>query len=387
MATQHSIGLDGTVVAETRLGAIDGAGGRLSYCGYSVHELAEGASWEEVVHLLWQGELPTDAELARLRERLAAARTLSAAELDLVRALPRGGHAMDVLRAAISLLAGLHAPGRMRAETVLDDGLRLTAKLPMLMAAWARLREGREPVAADPSLGHAAAVLHALHGRAPAPEEAAALNTYMVLLAEHGLNVSTFVARIVASAQNDLYAAIDAALAALKGVAHGGANEMAMRTFLAIGEPARAPDAIEAMVARKERLMGVGHRVYRTEDPRVRHLRRHSAALAARPGADGAPHAVAEAVAAYVLEHPFFAGRTLFPNVEFFSAPLLFQLGFPLDTFTLAFAIARLPGWVAHVREQLGVARLVRPEAAYVGPPPRAFAPLAQRTRSEEAGS
>jgi citrate synthase len=379
MATQVSMGLDGTVVAETRLGLIDGAGGRLSFCGYDVHALADGASWEEVLHLLWHGELPSAAELAELRGRLEAERALSDEELALVRALPRAGHAMDVGRAAVSLLAGLHLPATMRADTVLADGLRLTAKLPMLVAAWVRLRDGLEPVAPEPGLGHAAAFLHALHGRRPSAEEEAALDTYMVLLAEHGLNVSTFVARVVASAQNDLYAAVDAALAALKGVAHGGANEMAMRAFLAIGAPERAPAYVEELVARKERLMGVGHRIYRTEDPRVRHLREQSAVLAARPGADPAPHAVAEAVAAYVLEHPHFRGRTLFPNVEFYSAPLLYQLGLPLDTFTLAFAIARMPGWVAHIREQLGVARLVRPEAAYVGPEPRPFVALAAR--------
>lgn len=379
MATHVNMGLDGTIVAETRLGSIDGPGGRLSFCGYNVHDLADGASWEEVLYLLWNGELPTPAALDGLRGRLEAERALSGAELALVRSLPHEGHAMDVLRAGVSLLAGLHRPATMRADTILDDGLRLTAKLPMLVAAWARLREGREPVAPEAGMGHAAAFLHALHGRRPSAEEEAALNTYMVLLAEHGLNVSTFVARIVASAQNDLYAAVDAALAALKGVAHGGANEMAMRTFLAIGEPGQVPAHVEALVARKERLMGVGHRIYKTEDPRVRHLRQHSAILAARPGTDRLPHAMAEAVAAYVLEHPHFRGRTLFPNVEFYSAPLLYQLGLPLDTFTLAFAIARMPGWVGHIREQLDVARLVRPEAEYVGPAPRAFVPLAAR--------
>jgi len=379
MSAQTSVGLDGTVVAQTHLGAIDGTAGRLSYCGYSVHELAEAASWEEVAYLLWHGELPGKAALAELRVSLVAARILSADELALLRALPATGHAMDVVRAAVSLLAGTHRPGTMRAATLLDEGLLLTAKLPQLVAAYARLRAGQEPVAPDPDLGHAGAFLHALHGARPAPSEEAALNTYMVLLAEHGLNVSTFVARVVASAQNDLYAAVDAALAALKGVAHGGANEMAMRQFLAIGEPAQAPAFVEGLLERKERLMGVGHRIYKTADPRVRHLRAHSAVLAARPGADGRAHAVAEAVAAYVSAHPHFQARKLYPNVEFFSAPLLFQLGLPLDTFTLAFAIARMPGWVGHIREQLDVARLVRPEAEYVGPAPRTFTPLDAR--------
>lgn len=376
---RQAVGLDGTIVAETRLGAIDGLAGQLSYCGYSVHELAEGASWEEVLYLLWHGELPNAGELAALREELETERVLTEAELALVQRLPQEGHGMDVIRAGVSLLAGLHRPGLMRASRLYAEGLRLAAKLPLLVAAWARHREGREPVTPARGRSHAAAFLEALHGRAPDAVEEAACNAYLVLLAEHGLNVSTFVARIVASAQNDLYAAVDAALAALKGVAHGGANEQAMRTFLAIGSPAAVPATVEALVARKERLMGVGHRIYRTEDPRVRHLRQHSAALAARPGADGSAHAVAEAVAAYVLEHPYFVERKLYPNVEFFSAPLLYQLGLPLDTFTLAFAIARVPGWVGHIGEQLEVARLVRPEAEYVGSAPRAFVPLAQR--------
>ncbi|NTU83278.1 MAG: tungsten formylmethanofuran dehydrogenase [Chloroflexales bacterium] len=379
MNLHPAMGLDGTIVAQTRLGAIDGLAGRLSFCGYDVHGLADGASWEEVLHLLWHGDLPTADQLAGVRARLEAERALSADELTLVRGLPREGHAMDVLRAAVSLLAGLHRPGLMRPETIFDDGLRLTAKLPMLLAAWARLREGREPIPPEAGLGHAAALLYALHGRRPAPEEEAALNTYMVLLAEHGLNISTFVARVVASAQNDLYAAIDAAIAALKGVAHGGANEHAMRTFLAIGDPAAAPAYVDAIVARKGRLMGVGHRIYRAGDPRVPHLRQHSAALAARPGAAGTAHAVAEAVAEYILGHPYFQARGLFPNVEFYSAPLLFQLGLPLDAFTMAFAIARMPGWVGHIGEQLAVPRLVRPEAEYVGPAPRAFVPLSAR--------
>jgi len=379
VSTHTSMGLDGTIVAQSHLGLIDGDAGCLSFCGYNVHDLADGAQWEEVLHLLWHGELPTVAQLSVLRDELAAARILTTEEIALVRSLPHNGHAPDVLRAAVSLLAGLHRPSIMRADTILSDGLRITAKLPMLVAAYARVRAGHEPVQPDADLGHAAAFLHALHGSRPAAEEEAAFNTYLVLLAEHGLNVSTFVARIVTSAQNDIYAAVDAALATLKGTAHGGANEYAMRAFLSIGEPTAAPEYIEALLARKGRLMGVGHRIYRTEDPRVRHLRQHSAALAARPHTDVRPHAVAEAVAAYILNHPHFQARMLYPNVEFYTAPLLYQLGLPLDTFTLAFAIARLPGWVGHIREQLSVTRLVRPEAEYVGPAPRTFIALVDR--------
>lgn len=374
-----SLGLDGTIVAETRLGQIDGNAGQLSYCGYRVQDLAQYALWEEVVYLLWYGELPTAAQLAALRSELAAARHLDADEQALVAHLPTTGHALDALRAMVNLLTALHQPGIMQANTLYATGLRLTAKLPLLLAAWNQRRHGRELVQPPPDATHAEAILTAFHGAPPDPTAAAAFNTYMVLLAEHGLNISTFVARVVASAQNDLYATVDAALAALKGAAHGGANELAMRTFLTIATPADAGAAVEGLLQRKERLMGVGHRIYRTEDPRVALLREHSAALAARHTPPLAHHAIAEAVAAYILAHPHFQARTLYPNVEFYSAPLLYQLGLPLDCFTAAFAFARLPGWIAHIGEQLQVRRLVRPEAAYIGPAPRSFVPLERR--------
>lgn len=379
MVDNTHFGLDGTIVAQTRLGSIDGDAGRLQVCGYDIHDLAEGACWEEVAYLLWRGELPRAAQLATLQAELATARGLNEAELALLRSLPTSGHAMDAARMIVAALASLHAPGLLREATILGQGLILSAKLPTLLATWHRLRAGLAPVAPDPDLGQAANFLLTLHGVRPSHAEEAALDTYMVLLAEHGLNVSSFVARVVASTQTDLHAALCAALAALKGQAHGGANEYAMRTFLAIGAPERVPEAIEGLLARKERLMGVGHRIYRVEDPRVRHLRAHSAALAARPGADPSGHAVAEAVAAYIIGHPHFQARKLHPNVEFYSAPLLHALGFPLDMFTLAFACARTPGWVAHIREQLAVARLVRPEAAYIGPASRAFVPIDAR--------
>jgi len=259
------------------------------------------------------------------------------------------------------------------------------ARIPTALAAWIRLRDGKEPVAPDPELDHASNLLYMIYGRRPTENEARAINTYMILLAEHSLNVSTFTGRVVTSAQNDLGSAITAAIAALKGLSHGSANEFAMRTFLDIGSPERAEEAIDELLARKERLMGVGHRIYKTEDPRVRHLRTNSAALAADPVVqenvpDGAKaHAIAERVSQVVINHPHFQARKLFPNVEFYSAPLLYQLGLPLDCFTAAFACSRLPGWTAHIREQLLDNRLMRPSAEYIGPEDREFVPLAER--------
>lgn len=374
--------IDGTLLGQTRLSAVDGPACKLSYCGYDFHELASHATWEEVVYLLWSDALPTAAELEQFRQRMAAARALDAAQLALLRALPIGGHGMDATRTALSLLAQ-HAPlPLMQPATLLEQGLARTARLPTLVAALLRLRAGQEPIPPDPSLGHAANFLWMLHGTPPDPVAVQALDTYMVVLAENGLNISTFVAAIVTSTRNDLDSALIAALATLKGLAHGGANEHALRTFLAMGAPANAAAELDAMIARKHRLMGVGHRIFEGEDPRVRHLRQQSAALAARATADpqrAQIHAIAEAVAAHVEQHPFFVQRGLHPNVEFYSAPLLHQLGFPPDYCTVAFACARTPGWIAHIAEQLTQPRLVRPEATYVGQPDRRYVPLAER--------
>lgn len=365
--TTPGLDIDGTILGTTTLSDVDGANGRLSFCGYDLHDLVGRTTWEDVVHLLWYGDLPTPEQRADLCARFAAERALTDAELALLRSLPQSGHGMDWLRTAVSALASLHQPDVMHPDHVMEEGLRLTAKLPIILTTWVRLRNGQEPVAPDPSYGQAAAMLHTLHGTPPDEVAARVLDTYMLILAENGMNVSTFVACVVTSTRTDLYSAIVAAIATLKGVSHGGANEHAMRTFLAIGSPENAAAYLDRAVARKERMMGIGHRVFAVEDPRMRHMRRLSAELATRPGADGTSHAVAERVAEVITTHPYFQSRNLLPNVEFYSASLLYQLGFPLDCFTAVFACARMPGWFAHIREQLENRRLVRPEAAYIG--------------------
>jgi citrate synthase len=371
-------GLENVVVASTKLSAIDGTSGRLSYAGYNIHDLAERATYEEVLFLLWYGELPTAHALRDFNARLLAERTLSEAELAFVHGIPAEGHGMDALRTLVSGLAQLDpAADELGPEQVERIGVRVAAKMPALIAAWNRARAGLAPIEPNADLGHAANFLYMLHGHVPSPAAARAFDTYLVLLAEHGLNASTFAARVAIGAGADVYCAITAAIGTLKGLLHGGANQKAMETFLRIGAPEHAADYIEAMLARHERLMGVGHRIYKVEDPRVRHLRRQVQALT--DGSSGQWQMIAEQVGRIVAEHPHFVKRQLNPNVEFYSAPLLYTLGLPLDLFTAAFAISRVAGWMAHIREQLADNRLIRPKADYTGPAPRGFVEIGER--------
>jgi citrate synthase len=373
-------GLENVVVANTALSAIDGTGGRLSYAGYDIHDLATRATFEEVFYLLWYGDLPNNAQLRTFNERVRAERSLSAAELALVRGIPACGHGMDALRTLVSALAQLDERAvDSSPENVERIGIRIAARMPTLIAAWDRLRNGKQPIAPDADLEHAANFLYMLHGERPNDAAARALDTYLIALAEHGLNASTFAARVAIGSQADVYCAIVAAIGTLKGLLHGGANQKAMEAFIEIGEPERARAFIDDLLARHGRLMGIGHRIYKVEDPRVRHLRQQVRNMVAA-GADGRWHQVADEVGRVVLEHPHFVARKLNPNVEFYSAPLLYSLGLPLDLFTAAFAMSRIAGWMAHIREQLADNRLIRPKADYSGPAPRAFVPLEQRS-------
>ncbi|MFQ5409842.1 MAG: citrate/2-methylcitrate synthase [Anaerolineales bacterium] len=368
-------GLVGIIAAETGLSSVDGANGILKYSGYNIDDLAGQVSYEEVVHLLFYGDLPNSDQLANLQADLAAQRTLPALVLDLIRAAPRNASPMDVLRTAVSALA-LNLPDASdhSIEATQRKALGLVAQFPLIVAAIERARNGAEVVESDPELDHAANFLYVLTGARADALRAAALNLYLVMLADHSFNASTFTARVAASTNADLHAAIAAAVGALKGNLHGGAAEATMRMLLQIG----ARDGVEAYVddafAHKRKIMGIGHRIYKTGDPRARHLIEWARKMEDYR-ADGSEYVdMASDVAAAVLRH-----KELYPNVDFFSAPLLYYLGIPVDLDTCVFAAARVAGWIAHVIEQYRDATLIRPKARYAGAPDRAFTPLAER--------
>jgi citrate synthase len=374
-----SKGLEGVVASSTALSNVDGTAGKLTYRGYTIADLAAHSTYEEVTALLWDGDLPNRARLAELTATLVAHRELPARTLDLVRALSPRAVPIAALRTIVSSLeAEDETASATDADSLRAKGLALTARMPTALAAFARLRAGEEPVAPDPSLGHAANFLFMMTGERPTAVRARAFDIYMMLLAEHSLNASTFTARICASTGTDVYGVITAALATLQGDAHGGANQRAMEMLREIGAPEKAEAFVEHALSVKRRLMGIGHRVYRVRDPRAPILEDQVQALMDE-GGETVWAETARELERVTAHHPYYVERKLSPNVEFFSAPLLDLVGLPTDTFPAAFGCARVVGWLGHVMEQVADNRLIRPNAEYIGPEPRAFVPLDQR--------
>jgi citrate synthase len=367
-------GLEGVVAARTTLSLIDGEKGRLSYRGYSIHDLAQHSSFEEVVHLLWYGELPAAAQLARTRADLASQRGLHPDALEILRRFARDASPMDMLRTVVSALA-IHDPDvhESTREANLRKGTRLTAQMPTIVTAHQRLRKGMEPVAPDPGLDHAGNFLYMLHGVRPEPLAARALDVAMILQLDHGLNASTFAARVTAGTLADLHAAVTSAIGSLKGPLHGGANHDVMVMLKAIGEVERAAEHIRLELQQKKKIPGFGHRVYKTIDPRAVHLRELSEMLGKSMGQDKWYRMSA------VIEKTCKELKNLYPNVDFYAASTYFLLGFDMDLFTPIFACSRAPGWIAHVIEQHIDNRLIRPLEEYIGPPERAYVPHDKR--------
>ena len=368
-------GLKGVYFERSAISDIDGTAGKLTYRGYSIHDLATKATFEEVAHLIMLGELPNAGELTAFKARLAAARVLPPQIFEIISQI-KAGHPMDVLRTCVSALAALEPASQDASDAgFLENGIRLTAQVPMIVAAHHAIRSGRAPTAPSPELGHAANWLRMLKGEDPSQDAAKLADVDMILHAEHGSNASSFAARVTVGTEANLHGAVVTALSTLAGPAHGGAAEDVMKMVREIGSPDRAADYVKAKRAAKEAVTGFGHRVYRTEDPRARHMREGVRRLGEEMGA---PEWY-EILQAVVVAMKPYARHGLNVNVDFYAG-VAYQLhGIPMDLYVPIFAIGRVPGWVAQCREQLAGNILIRPLTLYNGPEDRAFVPLADR--------
>lgn len=360
-------GLEGVVAAETRLSHVDGQKGELIIGGFPLEELAGDATFEEVVFLLWHGELPTAQQRAAFQEELATLRTLPPAITDLLAAAAQqGAPTMTALRMAAGAL-DLDSPAT--AESV-AQAARLLARLPTIVATYWRLRHGQIPIAPDATLSHAANYLYMLTGQPPTAAQVRGLETYLNTVVDHGLNASTFAARVIIATDTDLTSAIVGALGALKGPLHGGAPGPALDMVFEIGQAEQAEPYLRAKLERGERLMGFGHRIYKVRDPRAAMLSRAAEKMFRAGGGDLSLYTLAKSVeqTAVHLLAEYKPGRNLQTNVEFYTALLLHGLGLETDLFTPTFAISRAAGWLAHCFEQQATRRLIRPQSRYIGP-------------------
>jgi citrate synthase len=372
MSTEYVPGLEGIVAARTEISMVDGANGRLVYRGYIIADLAEDMSFEEVAHLLWHGRLPTRAELDALTLELAGWRTLTPAATATLEALPSDTDPMDVLRSVVSVQGVEH---KLKKPEI-PLAIHATASRPTILANFHRRRQDMEPIKPKAGLGHAANYLYMLNGKESSPELVHALNTYLVLLADHGMNASTFTARVIASTESDLASCLVGAIGALKGPAHGGAPSAVMDQLEQIGSAGNAEHWMREARKRKVRFMGFGHRIYRTYDPRAKILKAMCERL--NPKFYELASKVEEtALAILHEEHP---ERPQATNVEFYSAGVLQAIGLPTDMFPTTFAVSRAAGWTAHVLEQATHNRLIRPQSEYIGPEPHKPVPLAERS-------
>jgi citrate synthase len=368
-------GLADVVAAQTAISDIDGARGRLWYVGYDINDLARYSTFEETVFLLQRQRLPDREELEDLSERLVVERELDEFLQGLMPTFGEVASPMSMLRTSISASSAYDPDGwDQSAEANERKAVRLVARFPTLIAAYHRLRTGDEPVEPNPKLPHAANFLWMLTGQEPDEEAARAFDICLVLHADHTMNASTFTARVVASTLSDMHSAITAAIAALKGPLHGGANEAVMKLLEEIGEVDRVEEEIKGRLARKQKVPGFGHRVYKVEDPRATHLRRLSRELGQRAG-DTRWYDLSERMEKVVMDE-----RGLYPNVDFYAASVYRYLGIPTELMTCVFAASRVAGWSAHVREQLEDNRLIRPESEYIGPRDQEYLPVEERS-------
>jgi citrate synthase len=368
-------GLEDVIAGESSICFIDGGKGILAYRGYNIHELAINSTFEETCHLLWFGRLPKQAELDDTSKKLAMSRAVPAQVIEFMKTIPKKALPMEVLRTTVSMLSMYDPEAEdMSPAANLRKAIRLTAQTATLVTAFHSIRNGKEVVAPRPDLSHAANFAYMLNGAPPNDTMTKALDIALILHADHEWNASTFAGRVTAATLSDIYSSVTSAIGALKGPLHGGANEAVMRMLLDIGDPSKVDAYVHNLFAQKKKIMGFGHRVYHTEDPRATHLRRMSKEASERAGQAKWYQMSAR------IEELVKTEKGLNANVDFYSASTYYVSGMPIDLFTPFFAVSRMSGWTAHILEQYSNNRLIRPRAEYIGPEPNLrWVPMNQR--------
>ncbi len=361
-------GLQNIVVGQTKLSEVNGTEGKLIYAGYKIEDLAAHASFEEVIYLLWHLQLPNKSQLEQISQQLNDHMTLAPEIIALMKSLPHNATPMAVMRTVVSALALWDSKADDNSvEENRRKALFITAQAPSIVAAWERIRHDKDVIAPRKDLGFSANFLYMMKGETPNPKEVAVIDAYMVLLSEHGMNASTFSARVTTSTLSDMYSAITTALGTLKGAAHGGANEEAMRMFFEIGSADNVDKWFDENIKTgKKRVMGMGHRVYKALDPRAAVLNTKAQDAAADTG-NTQWFELASKLDKRARSDQEFIKKNLYANVDYYSAVALYSIGFPMDLFTPLFGVARMPGWTAHILEQWTDNRLIRPDVDYVG--------------------
>ncbi len=373
-STAASAGLRGVVAAQSSIGDVNGEEGILIYQGYNIHDLAEHSTFEEVVFLLWNGRLPNREELADLKASFQANYAPPSAVIELMKQYPKDADAMDVLRTAVSTLDFYDKEGQStEREPALNASIKMTAQMPALVAAWERIRNGKDVIAPDSNLNIAENFLYMLRGEKADEDEARMFDVCLILHADHELNASTFTTRVIAGTLADVYGAVTGGIAALSGPLHGGANTNVMKMLIEIGSLDKVDSWVDDALAAKRKIMGIGHAVYKTEDPRATWLRKYSKHMSEKKG-EMKWFEMSQRVEKLMHEK-----KGMFPNVDFYSASTYYLMGIPLDLFTPIFAISRVSGWTGHILEQYGNNKLIRPRAEYIGARDLKYVPIEER--------
>jgi citrate synthase len=367
-------GLRGVVAAQSKIGDVDGEKGVLIYQGYDIHDLATNSTFEEVVFLLWNSRLPKKDELDALENDLRAHYDVPAEVITMMKTFPKEADPMDVLRTTVSSLDFYDQDGHgTDAETAMKTAIKLTAQLPTLVAAWEQIRKGKEPIAPKKDLNIATNFLYMLKGEMPDEDEAHIFDVCLILHADHELNASTFTTRVVSGTLADVYGAVTAGIAALAGPLHGGANTNVMKMLLEIGDPGKVDGWLDEALAAKRKIMGIGHAVYKTEDPRATWLRKYSQHMGEKKGE------MKWFEMSQKIEKLMHEKKGMFPNVDFYSASTYYLMGIPLDQYTPIFAVSRISGWTGHILEQYANNKLIRPRAEYIGARDQKYVPIGER--------